>query len=88
MPAQEFDFDEGAFIFMFCPFGEATLRTVLRNAVNACHRRNFRIKMVFVNPAYADVLRQNENVKLLSETAPGPNGGYRHSTSVWQVGSD
>ena len=71
MEAQQFDFTEGNVFYMFHPFGEHTMREVMNRLKDGLERSPRLIRIVYLNPVHADVLREYSWLIEYEHWAPG-----------------
>jgi 16S rRNA G966 N2-methylase RsmD len=75
-------------LFMFHPFGEATLRQVLRNLeVERMQKPHGTLRIIYRNPVYDAVLQQTKWLQCIgrvTDAATWPSGATRYLTTLWQ----
>jgi precorrin-6B methylase 2 len=76
-------------LFMFHPFGEATLRQVLRN-IEASRRKGTRhvLRVVYLNPVFDLVLQQTGWLRRMAHvpaTARWPSTAKHYAATLWEA---
>lgn len=86
--AQEYQNLDATVLFMFHPFGEATLEKVLRNMEPArVERQSSKLRIIYVNPVYDFILQQTSWLRCIGRVPAisfWPSTAAHYETSLWQ----
>jgi hypothetical protein len=82
--AQEYNFHEGSVIYMFHPFGSATMEKVIQRIEFELSKHRRQLRIVYENPVYGAILDQSRYFERFEEWPADKRTGSKYPVAFWR----